>query len=221
MMTRREWGLASGLSVLAGYVYATGFLKLSANFASFMGRNSAHLAFGTANSAILALILLGLIVTFTVGVVIGSLAGHLARAYRRPAVLALVSALLAAASWLGSVEVTWGSIIALLLSMGVVHAVFEKDERVNNGQDHVEGPQLKPGWLIGISLFGRDWMFWAPKFLLWLCFAVGVVSSVFLYPLLDLGGLWIASVGAVLLALLVLATGATGKMPPSVYHSQY
>lgn len=221
MMTRREWGLASGLSVLAGYVYATGFLKLSANFASFMGRNSGRLAFGTANSAILALILLGLIVTFTVGVVIGSLAGHLARAYRRPAVLALVSALLAAASWLGSVEVTWGSIIALLLSMGVVHAVFEKDERVNNGQDHVEGPQLKPGWLIGISLFGRDWMFWAPKLLLWLCFAVGVVSSVFLYPLLDLGGLWIASVGAVLLALLVLATGTTGKMPPSVYHSQY
>ncbi len=101
-MTRREWGLASGLSVLAGYVYATGFLKLSAVFFSFSGASSAHLAVGATNSAILALIVLGLIVTFTVGVVVGSLAGHFARTYRRPAVLALVSALLAAASWLGS-----------------------------------------------------------------------------------------------------------------------
>jgi uncharacterized membrane protein YoaK (UPF0700 family) len=220
-MTRCEWGLASGLSVLAGYVYATGFLKLSAVFVPFIGGSSAHLEVGAANSSILALIVVGLIVTFVVGVVVGSLAGHFARAYRRLAILALVSALLAAASWLGSVDMTWGAIIALLLSMGAVHAVFEKDRRVNAGQDYVEGLQFKSGWPIGIALFGRDWMFLAPKLLLWLGFAVGVVCSVVLYPLLDLGGLWIASVGAALLALLVLATGTTGKTPPSAYHSQY
>lgn len=220
-MTRREWGLASGLSVLAGYVYATGFLKLSAVFVLFMGGSSTYFHVGAANSSILALIVMGLIVTFTVGVVVGSLAGHFARAYRRPAVLALVSALLAAASWLGSVEVTWGALVALLLSMGAVHAFFEKDRGVNAGQDYVEGHQFKSGWPAATAFFGRDWTFWAPKLLLWLGFAVGVVSSVFLYPQYGLAGLWIASGGAALLALLVLATGTTGKMPPSAYHSQH
>lgn len=220
-MTRREWGLASGLSVLAGYVYATGFLKLSAVFVLFIGGSSAYFHVGAANSSILALVVVGLIVTFTVGVVVGSLAGHFARVYRRPAVLALVSALLAAASWLGSVEVTWGAIVALLLSMGAVHAVFEKDKRVNTGQDYAGELQFKSGWPIATSPFGKKWLFWGPQLLLWTGFTVGVVCSVVLFPLLDLGGLWIASVGAALLALLVLATGTTGKMPPSVYHSQY
>jgi uncharacterized membrane protein YoaK (UPF0700 family) len=220
MMQPERW-LSVGLSTLAGYAYAAGFLKLSTVFVPFMGGSSVHLDVGAANSSILALIVMGLIVTFTVGVVVGSLAGHFARAYRRPAVLALVSALLAAASWLGSVEVTWGAIIALLLSMGVVHAVFEKDKRVNAGQDYEDGPELKSGWPIAKALFGKKWLFWAPKLLLWFGFTVGVVCSVVLYPLFDLRGLWIASGGAALLALLVLATGTTGNIPPSGYRSQY
>lgn len=219
-MMQQERALAVGLSTLAGYAYAAGFLKLSVIFGSFANHPSEYTAGHTVNSSFLALIVAGLMVTFTVGVVIGSLVGHFARTYRRLAVLALVSALLAVATWFGTSGATWEAITALLLSMGSIHAVLEKDSSVNFDQEYTHAVQGQSGSAAGSSIVGQDWAVLASRLLLWVGFGFGAVGSVALFPELGLGGLWIASCGAALLAFLVLATGVTRKVRASVYRSR-
>ncbi len=82
--------------MLAGYVDASGFVALGGFFVSFMSGNSTRMAIGLAQGAGSAGIAAGLIGAFLFGVVLGALAGHAAQGRRRPVVLALVAALLAA-----------------------------------------------------------------------------------------------------------------------------
>lgn len=220
-MMRRERWLAVGLSMLAGYAYAIGFLKLSVIYASLKNQPSGRLAGHAVNGSLLALIVAALMVTFTLGVVVGSLVGHFSRTYRRLVVLALVSVLLAMAAWFGFIGMTREAIAVLLLSMGAVHAVLEKGGGITPDQEYAQALQKNFARSVGTSLLGKDWILLTLNFLLWLGFGVGAVVSVALFPRLDLGELWVASGGAALLALLVLATGATGNIPPSGNRSRH
>jgi uncharacterized membrane protein YoaK (UPF0700 family) len=89
--------LAVGLAGLAGFVDAIAFLQLGGFFVSFMSGNSTRLGVGLAQASQAAGVAGGLVGSFVLGVVIGSLAGRRAGFRQRPVVLALVSALLAAA----------------------------------------------------------------------------------------------------------------------------
>ena len=86
------------LSAVAGYVDAVGFIALGGFFVSFMSGNSTRLGVGLAGGSQDAAIAGGLIVSFVLGVVVGSATGSVAGARRPGAILCLTACLLMAAS---------------------------------------------------------------------------------------------------------------------------
>jgi uncharacterized membrane protein YoaK (UPF0700 family) len=120
---RRTIALAVALSALAGYVDALGFLSFGNFFVSFMSGNSTRLAVGLAAGDLrYAVLACGVIALFVLGVVFGTLAGSRS-VRRRPAVLALVSALLATAACFHAFGLPRFGIGAMLLAMGAENAV--------------------------------------------------------------------------------------------------
>lgn len=67
--------LAAGLSALAGFVDALGFMQLGGFFVSFMSGNSTRLGVGLASASSAAAVAGGLILTFVLGVMGGSWLG--------------------------------------------------------------------------------------------------------------------------------------------------
>ena len=124
----RSRALAICFSGAAGFVDVVSFLASGGFFVSFMSGNSTRFGGGLAESSSTALIAGGLILTFVAGVVAGASVGRLAGRFKQPAILALVTGLLALAllgHWAGL-----GSLIVfpLALSMGAQNTVFAEDE---------------------------------------------------------------------------------------------
>lgn len=84
---KRVQASAVGLSALASYVDAVGFIQLGGFFVSFMSGNSTHLGVGLIERSHDAAVAGGLIALFFTGVTAGSLVGRLAKTHRRPVVL--------------------------------------------------------------------------------------------------------------------------------------
>lgn len=193
--------LATVLAGLAGFVDATGFLALGGFFVSFMSGNSTRMAVGFSRGSPDPAIAAGIIVTFVVGVVAGSLTGHAFGRYRRPAVLLLVAALLAAAAALRSEPTQRWSAVAMTLAMGAENAVFEHDGDVQIGLTYMTGALVKLGqrfakWLRGEGRI-RDW---TPYLLMWLGMLIGAVAGGFAFPSWGVGGLGAAAAVAAILA---------------------
>ncbi len=197
---RRVQALAVCLSGLAGYVDAIGFLELRGFFVSFMSGNSTRLGVGLARWSPQALVAAGLVGSFVVGVVVGSLIGHAAKHRRRPAVLALVAVLLAIAAGLGIVGVRTGAIVATGLAMGAENAVFERDGEIHIGLTYMTGTLVKFGQRIAYALLGGDRLAWLPYFSMWLGLVVGATTGALVYPRLGLTSLGLAAGGAMVLA---------------------
>jgi uncharacterized membrane protein YoaK (UPF0700 family) len=191
---RRIRLLAAGLSALAGFVDAIGFLKLGGFFVSFMSGNSTRLAVAVAQGS--ALTGGGLIAIFVAGVALGSLAGRLAGAGRAPAVLCLVALLLALAAGLGSAGFAVPAITCMALAMGAENAVFEQDGEVQIGLTYMTGTLVKLGQRITAALFGGAPWAWAPYLLLWLGLVLGAVAGAAAYGRFGLGSLWFAAATA-------------------------
>jgi uncharacterized membrane protein YoaK (UPF0700 family) len=190
----RARGLAAGLSALAGFVDAVGFIKLGGFFVSFMSGNSTRLAVALAQGG--ALIGGALIAIFVTGVVLGSLTGRLAGDNRAAAVLALVSLLLALAAGLGLAGFAPAAITAMALAMGAENAVFERDGEVQIGLTYMTGTLVKLGQRITAALLGGDRWAWAPYLLLWLGLVAGAVAGAQAYAHFGLGSLWFAAAAA-------------------------
>lgn len=195
----RVTALAACLSALAGYVDAIGFIELGGYFVSFMSGNSTRLAVATVgetgrvvgvDEAVLAG---GLIATFVLGVVAGSLVGRLAEARRRPAVLLLVTALLTLAASSGIVSATTVAIVAMVLAMGAENAVFERDDEVHIGLTYMTGTLVKLGQRLTAAILGGDRLGWLPYFLLWLGLVAGACAGALVHARIGLGGLWFAA----------------------------
>ena len=77
---KRVQALAIGLSALAGYVDAVGFIQLGGFFVSFMSGNSTRLGVGLIERSNDAAVAGGLIAVFIAGVIAGSLTGRSAKA---------------------------------------------------------------------------------------------------------------------------------------------
>ena len=199
---RRVRTLAAGLSALAGYVDAIGFIKLGGFFVSFMSGNSTQLGVGLAHGSHHAAVAAGLIGSFVIGVVAGSLTGHVAKAYRQSAVLGLVSVLLALAASLNLAGATSLAVAAMAAAMGAENAVFEHDGEVRIGLTYMTGTLVKLGQRLSAALLGGDRLAWAPYLLLWLGLVLGACAGAAIYPYLGLNGLWIAAVVAATLAML-------------------
>lgn len=199
---------AALLSALAGYVDAIGFIHLGGFFVSFMSGNSTRLGVGLAENWSNAIVAAGLVATFVAGVVVGCLVGHVARSHRRPAVLILVSALLALAATLGMFGVYCGAVIAMALAMGAENAVFEQGGEVHIGLTYMTGTLVKLGQRITAALFGGDRLGWAPYLILWLGLVGGGITGALAYEWVGLNGLWFAAAAAAMFAVTSTALGS-------------
>lgn len=212
MMTypARARALATALSALAGFVDATGFLLLGGFFVSFMSGNTTRLGVGLAAASTDALAAGGLIGTFVAGVILGSLIGHRARVHRRPAVLALVSALLALAAILAAAGRPELAAVPMALAMGAENATFEERGEVRIGLTYMTGTLVKFGQRVAAALLGGDRRGWLPFALLWLGLAAGGVTGALAFAWLGAGSLWIAAAVAAGLAIVAASMEADG-----------
>jgi uncharacterized membrane protein YoaK (UPF0700 family) len=203
---RRIKNLAAGLSALAGFVDATGFLKLGGFFVSFMSGNTTRLAVGLAQGAASAAIAGGLIATFILGVIAGTLTGHFAGKQRPAVILALVSLFLALAAAFGTAGFPVGAVVAMTLAMGAENAVFAHGGEVHIGLTYMTGTLVKVGQRLAVAILGGDKLAWWPYFLLWFGLACGAVVGALIYPYMGLNSLWLASGAAGLFALTAIHT---------------
>jgi uncharacterized membrane protein YoaK (UPF0700 family) len=191
---RRDVALAVGLSGVAGYVDAIGFLKLGGFFVSFMSGNSTRLGVGIATGqgamAGTALTLIGL---FVAGVVLGALVVRKAGEARRSVILALEAALLTAAAGLMSNGFGAAGVAALVLAMGAENAVFQRDGDVGVGLTYMTGALVKTGQRIAAALTGGDRWAWAPYALLWAGLSLGGALGATAYLRVGVLALWAAA----------------------------
>ena len=206
----RPRALAMGLAMLAGFVDALGFLQLGGLFVSFMSGNSTRLAVGTVAGSPAAPLAAGLILSFIAGVTGGVLAGQAAGRWRKQAVLALVTLLLATAATIASIAGPRPVVVTFVMAaaMGVANDVFLRDGEVSIGVTYMTGALVKLGQNLARTLTGGPLLAWLPHLLLWL----SLVGGAAVYPALGLGALWIATAIA---ALLLAAAFAIGPASPS------
>ena len=199
---KRVQALAIGLSALAGYVDAIGFIQLGGFFVSFMSGNSTRLGVGLMERSHDAAVAGGLIALFITGVIAGSLTGRFAKAHRRSVVLLLVAVLLLAAASAAAVGASDVAIIAMVLAMGAENAVFEDDGELHIGLTYMTGTLVKFGQRVAAAIMGGPQFAWAPFGLLWAGLVAGAVAGATSFNWIGLSSLWIAAAIAGLFAII-------------------
>ena len=194
--------LAVGLAAQAGFIDALGFLKLGGLFVSFMSGNSTRLGVGVASGSVVASTAAGLIGAFVAGVIAGALVARRAGRWRKPAVLAVSTALLLSAALL-TLNGPPGEGLTLLMAaaMGAVNNVFQRDGEVSVGVTYMTGALVKLGQQLAGALTGGARWNWLPYLLLWTGLIAGAIAGGWLFALMDLHALWIASFLSALLLL--------------------
>jgi uncharacterized membrane protein YoaK (UPF0700 family) len=194
--------LAAGLSALAGFVDALGFTQLGGFFVSFMSGNSTRLGVGLANASATAAVAGGLIITFVLGVMVGSWLGLRSGTLRRFAVLALVSGLLACGATLASLGAAWPAVLAMTLAMGAENAVFDRDGEVDIGLTYMTGALVKLGQRLVMALRGGPAWRWATSLMLWSGLVAGALLGALAHQQFGLQALWLAAVAAAFLTVI-------------------
>lgn len=194
--------LAAGLSALAGFVDALGFMQLGGFFVSFMSGNSTRLGVGLAEGSGAAAVAGGLILTFVLGVMAGSWLGLKAAPRRRLAVLAFVSGLLVCAAALASLGAVWPAVLAMTLAMGAENTVFDRDGEVDIGLTYMTGALVKLGQRLVMALRGGPAWRWATSLMLWAGLVSGAVLGALAHGQLGLQALWLAAVAAAALTVI-------------------
>jgi uncharacterized membrane protein YoaK (UPF0700 family) len=197
---RKIWGLAAGFAALAGYVDALGFLYLGGFFVSFMSGNSTRLAVGLSTHFSDAATAAGLIASFVIGVMLGSLCGRVIQRSRHSALMYLIAAMLSIAALLAILGASWAAAAALAMAMGAENALFERDGEVQIGLTYMTGTLVKFGQRLLSALMGGDRFGWLPYLLLWLGLVTGAVLGAVSYRLVGNSAIWAAAGAALLLA---------------------
>lgn len=205
---RRRQVLATGLAGLAGFVDATGFLSANGYFVSFMSGNTTRLGVDLAAAPASALVPSLLIGGFVLGVALGALVAGRAGARRKPAVLALVAALLggaalAAARGAGNVEMG-----LLVLAMGALNNTFQRGGEVAVGLTYMTGALVKLGQALGARALGQRREGWLAYMVLWCGLAIGAVGGALTFVHLGSAAVWIGAVWA--LAMLAVSLTLDG-----------
>ncbi|EGD56790.1 YoaK family protein [Gordonia neofelifaecis] len=170
---RREVGLAVGLSCIAGYLDAVGFLELRGRFVSFMSGNTTELAtqlgMGRFSGAGTVAALLGM---FVVGAVIGAVAARIGDG--RTTVLAVTTVLLAMTAF-ASLFVTPSTVITIGLpaAMGAMNSTFLSRGEVSIGLTYMTGTLVKAGQQLVEAFAGGPRFLWLRNLTLWLALAAG------------------------------------------------
>jgi uncharacterized membrane protein YoaK (UPF0700 family) len=198
---RRTRLFAAGLSALAGYVDAVGFMASGGFFLSFMSGNSTKLGVGLATFSVEAAMAVSLILAFLSGVVIGSLVGSFSGTHRRSGVLGLVASvlLLSAAGALAGHKLA--GLMLAALAMGAENAVFEDDGEIRIGLTYMTGTLVKLGQRLAIAMRGGEPLGWVPYLVQWGGLLLGSVVGAFAFSRSGIGCLGYASLAAMVFLL--------------------
>jgi len=203
---RSDIALAVLLSALGGYVDARGLLGIG-SFVSFMSGNSTRFGIALCRGNLRqAAVIGGIIATFVIGVVLGSIVGHFAGRRRLPVILSLVALLLAIAAAAHHFSLWPVQFGAMILAMGAENTVFQKRGEVSIGLTYMTGTLVKMGQRIAGAILGRSKKDWLPYACLWL----GMVGGAILGTAVGAHGVWFAAVFA---AVLAIASSGTRARP--------
>lgn len=186
--------IAACLSFLAGYVDAIGFLDLGGFFVSFMSGNSTRLGVALAQGhAQAAATLCGIVFLFVSGVVGGSLLGARLHHRRMTVIMLCVASLLVfsalADQWAGRGI----AIAALVLAMGAVNTLFERDGEVAIPITYMTGTLVRMGQRIAGALRGGPRLAWLRYLLLWCGLVSGAVTGAAAYAAKGFSAVWLAA----------------------------
>lgn len=204
------------LAALAGFVDALAFTSLGGFFASFMSGNSTRLGVGLGQGlGGDALTAGGLILSFVAGVILSSVLVRAAGHRHKPAVMAMVTALLALAAILATVTPGPWVLVLLAMAMGTENGVFNRDGEVTIGLTYMTGSLVKIGQKLAGALMGdRDRWSWVPYLSLWLGFLAGAVSGAASQLRWGWDALWLAAcISALLTVALARFAGAAEVRP--------
>jgi uncharacterized membrane protein YoaK (UPF0700 family) len=199
---RRRFAVA--LAALAGCVDAVGYLSASGYFVSFMSGNTTRLGVALGTDQTLAWQPALLIAGFVGGVTGGALIARRAGRNAKPAVVALVTALLlcaAAARMLGLPSLM---LAALVIAMGAINNTFQRGGEVAIGITYMTGALVRIGQSLAHRLSGQhdpSWRSWAS---LWGGLLAGAVLGATLQDRLPMGCLWIASAWSAVMIVVAL-----------------
>lgn len=197
-LDRRRQQLAAALAGLAGYVDATGFLWADRHYVSFMSGNTTRLASEVITAPSRAVPAALLIAGFVTGVAIGHMVALVEGPWRKPAVLSLVTVLLANA-WLAALQSRQGTgMAAMVLAMGALNNVFQRDERPI-GLTYLTGALVQIGQGLAHSVLRRPGPSVRPFVAQWLALAAGAALGAACHGVLDSGTLALPVIGSALL----------------------
>lgn len=199
-LDRSRRTLAAGLAALAGYVDATGYLSADRYFVSFMSGNTTRLATEVIVAPRLAAIPALLIAGFLFGVTLGGVTAHLASRWRKCAVLALVTALLALAAICALFAQTAAMMVLLVLAMGALNMALRAGE-VPVALTYLTGAVVRMGHWLADRLTGRPPQPVLAHALLWLALAAGAALGALSFTRFAASGLFFAAGASALLTL--------------------
>lgn len=208
-LDRGRQRLAVGLAGLAGFIDAIGFLSAEGYFVSFMSGNTTRLGVNIARDPALAVIPALLITGFVAGVTAGAVVAAITGARRKPAVLALVAALLTAAAASRSLMPPAFTLALLVGAMGALNNTFQRDGEVSVGLTYMTGALVKLGQAIGARLLGQSRSGWRAYAVLWCGLAAGAVLGALTWSHLSGAALWLGAGWA--LAMLSYAVAMTHR----------
>jgi uncharacterized membrane protein YoaK (UPF0700 family) len=190
-LDRQARSLALLLAFIAGSVDAIGFLSIGGFFVSFMSGNSTRFGVAVAQGAgTHAMIAGGLIVTFVMGVTLGSHFGHRAGERRQMLLTATVAILLCLAAFLYQLGAAVAGTATMVLAMGMANATFERDGQITFGITYMTGALVRVGQNLAAIARGGDRWEWLIHATLWAALASGAVAGAVLHGLFGTGALW-------------------------------
>lgn len=189
---RPRQSLAIAIAFLAGFVDALGFMSGDRYFVSFMSGNTTRLAVDLATAPRTALVPALLILGFIAGVAGGAALVARAGPWRKPVLMAAVAALLAAGGAFHMAERTDAALGALVLAMGAVNNMFQRDGEAAVGLTYMTGALVKLGQAIGGALSGRRHTGWGAYLLLWGGLFAGGTAGALLFAHFSEGVFWLA-----------------------------
>lgn len=186
---------AIGLSALAGYVDAVGFLMTGGFFVSFMSGNSTRLGVAINARHAEALVAAALIALFVAGVAAGTLLGRRSGARRRRDVLIAVALLLALAILLHDAGRVWLAAGALAFAMGIENVYFEEMGEIRVGLTYMTGRLAKIGQGFAEAIAGGARFDWLAHLLLWGGLLGGAAGGAAMFLAHGADALWLAVAG--------------------------
>ena len=185
--------MSVGLSALAGFVDALGYLALGGVFVSFMSGNSTVLgAAGAADLGGRVELAGGLVASFTLGVMLGTFVGRPFGPRRAPIVLLLVAGLLAGAGLLHLAGLTVEAGMVVALAMGAENTTFQKDGQAGMGLTYMTGTLVRLGQRAAEACLGASWSALVPDVLLWGGMVGGAYFGALVFGHIGLNGLFLA-----------------------------